>query len=223
MRMRIFTPVGRAAVRRPPDARHGVRARRAAAARRDPARDRRGERCRCALEREGARIVFGWMEQPMPTVDAVRRARTSCSPRSASSRSCRSSSTTTACRTCSSRSARARQVAALAPDSAAARSRSAPTASTASPATARGGRRGCSAPALGVAEDPATGSAAGPLALHLARHGRIAFGDEIEIEQGVEIGRPSKLLRARRRHGRRGRAHRGRRLRRHRRARRVPF
>jgi trans-2,3-dihydro-3-hydroxyanthranilate isomerase len=49
------------------------------------------------------------------------------------------------------------------------------------------------APADGVAEDPATGSAAGPLALHLARHGRIAFGDEIEITQGVEIDRPSKL------------------------------
>jgi len=52
------------------------------------------------------------------------------------------------------------------------------------------------APGLGVAEDPATGSAAGPLAVHLARHGRIGFGDEIEIEQGVEILRPS-LLRAR--------------------------
>jgi trans-2,3-dihydro-3-hydroxyanthranilate isomerase len=50
------------------------------------------------------------------------------------------------------------------------------------------------APADGVAEDPATGSAAGPLALHLARHGRIAFGDEIEISQGAEIGRPSKLF-----------------------------
>jgi trans-2,3-dihydro-3-hydroxyanthranilate isomerase len=49
------------------------------------------------------------------------------------------------------------------------------------------------APAGVVAEDPATGSAAGPLACHLARHGRIAFGDEIEIEQGVEIGRPSTL------------------------------
>src|SRR5205814_448486 len=34
-------------------------------------------------------------------------------------------------------------------------------------------------PGLGMAEDPATGSAAGPLALHLVRHGRIAFGDEI--------------------------------------------
>jgi trans-2,3-dihydro-3-hydroxyanthranilate isomerase len=50
------------------------------------------------------------------------------------------------------------------------------------------------APAFGVAEDPATGSAAGPLAVHLARHGRVAFGEEIEISQGVEVGRPSTLL-----------------------------
>ncbi len=49
------------------------------------------------------------------------------------------------------------------------------------------------APAGGVAEDPATGSAAGPLAVHLARHGRIAFGEEIEISQGAEVGRPSTL------------------------------
>ena len=48
-------------------------------------------------------------------------------------------------------------------------------------------------PAHGVDEDPATGSAAGPLALHLARHDRIRFGDEIEIRQGVEVGRPSTL------------------------------
>ena len=49
------------------------------------------------------------------------------------------------------------------------------------------------APAGGVPEDPATGSAAGPLALHLARHGRIDFGTEIEISQGAEIARPSTL------------------------------
>jgi trans-2,3-dihydro-3-hydroxyanthranilate isomerase len=49
------------------------------------------------------------------------------------------------------------------------------------------------APALGVPEDPATGSAAGPLAVHLARHGRIAFGEEIEIRQGAQINRPSVL------------------------------
>jgi len=52
------------------------------------------------------------------------------------------------------------------------------------------------APALGVNEDPATGSAAGPLAVHLSRYGRVPFGTEIEIVQGVEIGRRS-LLRAR--------------------------
>ena len=46
-------------------------------------------------------------------------------------------------------------------------------------------------PAAGVPEDPATGSAAGPLAIHLARHGAIAYGEEIEIRQGFEIGRPS--------------------------------
>ena len=48
-------------------------------------------------------------------------------------------------------------------------------------------------PALGIPEDPAAGSAAGPLAVHLARHGRIAFGDRIEIRQGAELGRPSIL------------------------------
>jgi trans-2,3-dihydro-3-hydroxyanthranilate isomerase len=52
------------------------------------------------------------------------------------------------------------------------------------------------APGIGVPEDPATGSAAGPLAVHLVRHGRIAFGQEIEIRQGAEVARPS-LLRAR--------------------------
>jgi trans-2,3-dihydro-3-hydroxyanthranilate isomerase len=50
------------------------------------------------------------------------------------------------------------------------------------------------APAAGIPEDPATGSAAGPLALHLARHGLIDWGQEITIEQGVEVGRPSELI-----------------------------
>ncbi|MBD0348701.1 MAG: PhzF family phenazine biosynthesis protein [Thermoleophilia bacterium] len=48
-------------------------------------------------------------------------------------------------------------------------------------------------PGHGVPEDPATGSAAGPLALHLSRHGLVPFGEEIEISQGEEIGRPSTL------------------------------
>lgn len=42
-------------------------------------------------------------------------------------------------------------------------------------------------------EDPATGSAAGPIACHLARHGLIGWGEEIVLRQGVEMGRPSTL------------------------------
>jgi len=49
-------------------------------------------------------------------------------------------------------------------------------------------------PAYGVAEDAATGSAAGPLAVHLARHGLVPFGARIEIWQGVEMDRPSLMV-----------------------------
>ena len=48
-------------------------------------------------------------------------------------------------------------------------------------------------PLDGVGEDAATGSAAGPLACHLGRHGLVPWGEQIEIEQGTEIGRPSTL------------------------------
>jgi len=48
-------------------------------------------------------------------------------------------------------------------------------------------------PGIGIPEDPATGSGAGPLAVHLARHGWKAWGDEVRISQGAEIGRPSTL------------------------------
>ena len=50
------------------------------------------------------------------------------------------------------------------------------------------------APALGVPEDAATGSAAGPLVCHVCRHGLVPWGTEIEISQGVEIGRPARLV-----------------------------
>ena len=49
------------------------------------------------------------------------------------------------------------------------------------------------APADGIPEDSATGSAAGSLSCHLARHGLIPFGQEIEVSQGAEINRPSTL------------------------------
>jgi trans-2,3-dihydro-3-hydroxyanthranilate isomerase len=48
-------------------------------------------------------------------------------------------------------------------------------------------------PAVGIAEDPATGTAAGPLAARLAAEGRIAGQAEIVIEQGRALGRPSRI------------------------------
>lgn len=44
---------------------------------------------------------------------------------------------------------------------------------------------------LGVLEDPATGSAAGPLGCYLVRHG-LASGEMLNL-QGVKMGRPSRL------------------------------
>jgi trans-2,3-dihydro-3-hydroxyanthranilate isomerase len=49
-------------------------------------------------------------------------------------------------------------------------------------------------PGLGVAEDPATGSAAAGLGMALVAAGRLPDGGRYEIEQGVEMGRPSRLL-----------------------------
>ena len=48
-------------------------------------------------------------------------------------------------------------------------------------------------PGLGVPEDPATGSAAGPLALHAVRHGWAEPDRFLEIDQGQAIERPSRL------------------------------
>lgn len=48
------------------------------------------------------------------------------------------------------------------------------------------------APWQGIAEDPATGSANGPLGAYLVRHG-VSDGTRIVSEQGYEMGRPSLL------------------------------
>jgi len=48
------------------------------------------------------------------------------------------------------------------------------------------------APGMGIVEDAATGSAAGPLAAYLVRHGLAT--PPFEFEQGYEMGRPSRLF-----------------------------
>jgi trans-2,3-dihydro-3-hydroxyanthranilate isomerase len=52
------------------------------------------------------------------------------------------------------------------------------------------------APDVGVLEDPATGSAAGPLGAYLEKYSVLKkheFGEPIIVEQGYEVRRPSKL------------------------------
>ena len=48
-------------------------------------------------------------------------------------------------------------------------------------------------PTVGIWEDPATGSAAGPLACHLVAAGIVGDGSTVLIEQGHAMGRPSLL------------------------------
>ena len=48
-------------------------------------------------------------------------------------------------------------------------------------------------PAVGISEDPATGTAAGPLAARLAAAGTVAHGTTVIIEQGHALGRPSRI------------------------------
>jgi trans-2,3-dihydro-3-hydroxyanthranilate isomerase len=49
-------------------------------------------------------------------------------------------------------------------------------------------------PGSGIAEDPATGSAAGPVGVHLLRHGLVEAGALLTLTQGVEMKRPSTLF-----------------------------
>lgn len=50
-------------------------------------------------------------------------------------------------------------------------------------------------------EDPATGSAAGCAIAWLVRHAWVQSGAEVVLKQGIEIGRPSRLLVAARQQG----------------------
>jgi trans-2,3-dihydro-3-hydroxyanthranilate isomerase len=54
----------------------------------------------------------------------------------------------------------------------------------------RGGTRAFFVPQGAIVEDPGTGSAVGPLCAYLHRHAGI---DTVSVEQGVQIGRPSRL------------------------------
>jgi trans-2,3-dihydro-3-hydroxyanthranilate isomerase len=144
-----------------------------------------------ALERDGDRIVFGRMRQPIPGWEPYERAGELLAALGAE----RSELPVELYRNGPPhvyvQLASEQAVAALRPDLAAL----ADLEVAANCFAGRGGswKTRMFYPSAGIPEDPATGSAAGPLAIHLARHGRIGFGEQIEIRQGAEIGRPSVL------------------------------
>ncbi len=143
------------------------------------------------LEREGARIIFGRMSQPVPSWEPFPRAeelQDLLGVRSELPVELYDLGPGHVYLALASED----EVAALAPDFGAL-ARVADVGVNCFAGTGTKWKTRMFAPASGVAEDPATGSAAGPLAIHLARHGRIPFGEEIEISQGVELKRPSKL------------------------------
>ena len=151
------------------------------------------------LEREGARLVFGRMNQPVPTVGPFHAAKRLLGilgvERSELPVDIYDNGMPHVFVALGSESAVAR----LAPDPGPLESFQREEMSTIGGVNCFAGaglhwKTRMFSPADGVLEDPATGSAAGPLACHLARHGLIAFGDEIEISQGTELHRPSKLF-----------------------------
>ena len=145
------------------------------------------------LERDGPRIVFGRMEQPLPTVELYEGADELLSALGVERSELPVEVYDNGLRHVYVTLASEDAVAGLKPDvSQLAELSDVLGVNTIAGSGSRWKTR-MFAPSGGVPEDPATGSAAGPLALHVARHGRIAFGDEIEISQGAEIGRPSTL------------------------------
>lgn len=143
------------------------------------------------LERDGDRIVFGWMKQPIPVPEPFVRERELLGALGLDSSELPVELYKNGPSHVYVKLASEDAVAALKPDLAALGDLN--IAANCFAGQGRSWKTRMFYPGGSIPEDPATGSAAGPLAIHLVRNGAIAFGDEIEISQGVEIGRPSLL------------------------------
>lgn len=146
------------------------------------------------LEREGPRIVFGWMEQPLPNWKPVSNVDEIVAALGVNGSSLPVESYDLGPGHTYIELGSPEEVAALTPDFNALERATNDGVNTFAHVDGKRWKTRMFAAGHGVNEDPATGSAAGPLAVHLARHGRIAFGEEIEISQGAEINRPSTLF-----------------------------
>jgi trans-2,3-dihydro-3-hydroxyanthranilate isomerase len=145
------------------------------------------------LEREGARIVFGWMTQPVPTVEAYDADEELLSAVGVSSSQLPIEVYDNGLRHVFVTLAGEDEVAELAPDLSALAGLPDVLGVNCFAGSGARWKTRMFAPAGGVLEDPATGSAAGPLACHVVRHGLVEAGVQIEISQGAEIARPSTL------------------------------
>jgi trans-2,3-dihydro-3-hydroxyanthranilate isomerase len=145
------------------------------------------------LEREGARIVFGWMSQPVPSVEPFPREAELLAALGVERSELPVELYDNGMRNVYVSLPSPDDVARLRPDMSRLAEFGEVIGINASAGSEREWKTRMFAPGGGVPEDPATGSAAGPLAVHLFRYGRIPAGEEIEISQGVEIRRPSKL------------------------------
>lgn len=146
-----------------------------------------------ALEREGAKVVFGRMQQPIPTVvpfggaDELLKAlgvAASVLPIESYDNGVQHVLVTLGTFA---------EVAALKPDMAGLEALLGTAGASVSAVDGGRVKTRVFGPGLGVGEDAATGSAAGPLAVHLARHGVVEWGETVVISQGAEIDRPSTL------------------------------
>ena len=145
------------------------------------------------LEREGAKIVFGRMSQPLPTVEAFEREEALLAALGVGRSELPVELYDNGMRNVYVCLASPDEVAALRPDISRLAEFGEVIGINVFAGSDREWKTRMFAPGGGVAEDPATGSAAGPLAVHLVRQGRVAPGEEIENTQGVEIKRASKL------------------------------
>jgi trans-2,3-dihydro-3-hydroxyanthranilate isomerase len=146
------------------------------------------------LEREGARIVFGWMSQPVPSVEPFPDEARLLAAVGVERSELPVELYDNGLRHVYVNLASPADVAAVRPDFNALGELDAVLGVNCFAGAGREWKTRMFAPAGGVAEDPATGSAAGPLCVHLVRHGRVRPDEEIEISQGAEILRPSKLF-----------------------------
>jgi trans-2,3-dihydro-3-hydroxyanthranilate isomerase len=145
------------------------------------------------LEREGARIVFGWMTQVVPTITEYASAQALLAALGVESSELPVELYDNGLPHVYVTLRNEDEVAALQPDTRALGELPSALGVNCFAGSGTSWKTRMFAPAGGVPEDPATGSAAGPLACHVVRHGLVEPGTEIRISQGAEIKRPSTL------------------------------